>query len=232
MENITLKYIDPILNNNSWKAISAMAQRGIGDNYWDVGDCKAITLNGQIGSYLTLSNYTTYVFILDFNHPINKSTADNNIIFSGFKTALTSGVDVCLCDSGCGYSKTSGIYFNINHKQINTTVYNSNYGGWKGCDFRYDILGAVQTAPSPYNAAKTTSTTGSDATTAAITSPIANTLMAALPNDMRSVLRLWTRYVDNKGNSSNIDANVTACIDAGISLLAEYEIFGSRSYAN
>lgn len=56
--------------------------------------------------------------------------------------------------------------------------------------------------------------------------------MAALPNDMRSVLRLWSRWVDNKGNASGTDANITACIDAGISLLTEFEIFGSITYAN
>ena len=233
IENITLKYIDPVLNNNSWKAISAIAQRGIGDSYWDIGDCKAITLNGQIGSYLTLNNYATYVFILDFNHPVNKSTVDNNIIFGGFKT-LENKVDVCLCDSGYGTStaRTSGIWFTMNHVQVSKYIKNSNYGGWKGCDFRYDILGAVQTAPSPYNVAKTTSTSGSDATTAAINSPVTNTLMSALPSDMRSVLKLWTRWIDNKGNASSIDANVTACVDAGISLLAEFEIFGVRSSAN
>jgi hypothetical protein len=106
-----------------------------------------------------------------------------------------------------------------------------NYGGWKGCDFRYDILGATETQPSGYGAAKTTSSVGHDATTAAITTPVANTLMAALPADFRSVLRLRTHYVDNKGNSSNTDANVTSVVDA-ISLLSEFEVVGLTIYAN
>lgn len=232
-EAVTLVYSDAVLNNNSWATISAIAKQGAGDAFWDVGDCKAITLNGKIGDYLTLSSTTLYVFILDFNHPINKSTADNNIIFGGFKTALTGGVDVALCDSGYGSGKTSGKYFNLNHVQVNTSVYNSNYGGWKGCDFRYDILGATSTAPSPYNSSsKSTSTTGTDATASTISSPVSNTLMAALPSDLRAVLRLWDRYVDFKGNSSKTDANCsTKTVDA-ISLLAEFEIFGARSYAN
>ena len=71
-----------------------------------------------------------------------------------------------------------------------------------------------------------------DATQAAITSPLSNTLMAALPSDFRNVLRLWTRWMDSKGNKSNVDANVTSCVDAGISLLTEFEVFGTRSYAN
>ena len=231
---IELTYADPVLNNNSWETISTIAQRGAGDTYWDIGDRKTIILNGKIGTYLDLSNFETYVFILDFNHPINKYTADNNIIFGGFKTALTGGIDICLCDRGYNGTGSSQVsYFNINHVQIDTTVGNSNYGGWKGCDLRYDILGATQTPPDNYNStSRNTSTAGYDATTAAITSPKASTLMSALPSDFRSVLRLWTRYVDNKGNASNVDANVTACIDAGISLLAEFEIFGSRSWAN
>ena len=103
------------VNDATWEQISEVSIAGTGDTYWDVGDCKAVTLNGKIGDYLTLSNITLYVFILDFNHPINKTTADNNIIWGGFKTALTGGVDVALCDSGYGSAYSSDKYFNINH---------------------------------------------------------------------------------------------------------------------
>ena len=212
------------LNDTSWAVISQVAQAGCGDAFWDVGDCKAITLNGSVGT-LSLSNLTTYVFILDFNH-VDNGVADNNIIFGGFKSALTNGKELALIHSVYNSSKTDGtLCFNINHWG------NYNYGGWKGCDLRYDILGATETQPSGYGAAKTTSSAGYDATTAAITTPVANTLMAALPSDFRSVLRLRTHYVDNNGNSSNIDANVTSVVDA-ISLLSEFEVFGLRTYAN
>ena len=224
MQAITVTF-SSILNNNTWENISRIAQAGNGDIYWDIGDCKQIILNGQIGDGLTLSNFTTYVFILDFNHPINKTTADNNIIFGGFKTALSGGKDICLVDSKYSWTPTTGKYFNMNH----TGGYTQ--GGWKGCDLRYDILGATQTAPNPYNTTKTTSTTGTDATTTAITSPVANTLMAALSSDFRNVLRLHTHYVDNKGNYSYEDTNVTKVVDA-IFLLSEFEISGARSYAN
>ena len=226
---IVVNDIDVIFNNNTWTAISRIAQAGIGQNYWDIGDCKAIQLNGNIHSSITLLNYTTYVFILDFNHPINKTISDNNIILGGFKTALTDGKDICLIDSQ--YNDIGA--FNMNHYgTTSSSPYYSNYGGWKGCDFRYDVLGAVSKSPSYYNRTKTTSNIGYDATIAAITSPKTNTLMATLPNDFRNVLRLWTRWVDNKGNSSNVDTNVTSCIDAGISLLTEYEVHGTRSFAN
>jgi hypothetical protein len=57
------------------------------------------------------------------------------------------------------------------------------------------------------------------------------TFKNCLPSDLKSVLKTITKYTDNTGNSSNVAANVTATQD-DIFLLAEYEIFGSRSYAN
>lgn len=212
------------LNNTSWAVISQVAQAGCGDAFWDVGDCKAITLNGNIGAGLSLSNLATYVFILDFNH-VDNGTADNNIIFGGFKSALTNGKELCLYSTITG-SKTDGtLCFNMNHWG------NYNYGGWKGCDLRYDILGATETQPSNYGAAKKTTSVGYDATAVAIRTPVANTLMAALPSDFRGALRLRTHYVDNKGNKSNSNANVTSVVDA-IFLLSEFEVFGLRTYAN
>ena len=55
--------------------------------------------------------------------------------------------------------------------------------------------------------------------------------MAALPADLRAVMQPMTKYPDNKGNSSNVAANVTKTIDY-LPLLSEFEIFGARSYAN
>ena len=47
--------VDPVLNNNDWDAISDVASLSEGANYWAVGDCKEITLDGTVGA-LTLSN--------------------------------------------------------------------------------------------------------------------------------------------------------------------------------
>ena len=62
------------------------------------------------------------------------------------------------------------------------------------------------------------------------TSPTANTLMAALPSDLRAVMKSCTKYTDNKGGG-NTASNVSSTTDY-LFLLAEYEVFGSRSYAN
>ena len=55
--------------------------------------------------------------------------------------------------------------------------------------------------------------------------------MAALPADLRAVMKPMTIYTDNNGNSSNVAANVTTSVDY-LPLLSEFEIFGTRSYAN
>ena len=229
-------YVDDTLNNNSWETISEISQRGTGDAYWDVGDSKQITLNGKVGNQLTLTNQNLCVFILHFNYAMN-GTAENNIIWGGFKSALTNGKDVALADAKYNTTLTDGtICFTMNHKGQTSTsgsagYYNTNYGGWKGSDLRYDILGATSQAPSQYNQSKSTSNVGYDATAATLTSPKSDTLLAALPSDLRNVIRLWTRWIDAVGNSSNTDANIKATVDA-ITLLAEFEVQGARTYAN
>lgn len=52
-----------------------------------------------------------------------------------------------------------------------------------------------------------------------------------LPTDLKAVLKSITKYSDNTGGGSNTASYVTATTD-DIFLLAEYEVFGSRNYAN
>ena len=54
---------------------------------------------------------------------------------------------------------------------------------------------------------------------------------AALPSDLQSVLKTTTIYTDNTGGSSTAASYVTATQD-DLYLLAEFEIFGARTYAN
>ena len=213
------------LNDNSWAVISEVSQAGNGDLYWDVGDAKEIELNGQIGNCFTATNLSLCVFILDFNHKMN-GVDENNIIWSGFKSALTEGKDVAFADSKYNSSITNGtVCFNMNHWG------NYNYGGWKGSDLRYDVLGATSTQPSDYGKQHTTSCVGYDATAETLSSPKANTLLAALPSELRNVIRFWTRWIDAVGNNSNVDENIQATVDA-ITLLSEPEVYTPRGIAN
>lgn len=212
----------PTLNNSSWAEISEISASGEAENYFAVGDTKMVTLNGTVGT-LAL-NYDTYnVYILGFDH--NKDvTGDTGITFGTFKT--TDGIDVALCDDHYfGVNVQGEKWFNMNHWG------NVNHGGWAASDLRYDILGSTDVAPSGYGAARTTSDAGNNASATCATKPVANTLMAALPADLRAVMKPMTIYTDNVGNSSNVEANVTPTTDY-LPLLAEYEICGIMYRAN
>lgn len=219
---VTASFASTTLNDNDWATISDVSADGTGANYWSVGDCKSVALSGTVG---TLSVSGTYwVYILGFDH--NSTYEGTGIHFGGFKTAQTSGVDVCLCDSTYGSYKTDGTKcFNQNHWG------NYNYGGWAGCDLRYDILGSTDTAPSGYGAAVSSGRTGYDASITTATSPVSGTLMAALPSDLRAVMKQMTKYTDNTGGGSDTASYVTATKDY-LPLLSEYEVQGTRSYAN
>ncbi len=54
---------------------------------------------------------------------------------------------------------------------------------------------------------------------------------SAMPSDLQAVLKTVTKYSDNTGGGSNTASYVTATTD-DIFLLAEWEVFGARSYAN
>ena len=213
---------------DDWATISARSAAGTAQNYYSVGDCKQVHLEGTMGTQSL--NTDLYVYILGFNH--NTANGESNgITFGGFKTSVTNGVDVALCDSNYGANNTSGLkWFNMNHRQGGSKN-GHNYGGWKGCDMRYDILGSTNVQPSGYGANATTSNVGYDATSTCATNPVTNTLMSCLPVDLRTVMKPMIKYTDNVGNSSNVEANITTSIDY-LPLLSEYEVHGSRAYAH
>ena len=53
----------------------------------------------------------------------------------------------------------------------------------------------------------------------------------ALPTDLQDVLKTVTKYTDNTGDGSDSSSNVTATTET-ICLEAEFEVHGTRSYAN
>ena len=144
-----------------------------------------------------------YVYILDFDH--DSSTVGgtkDGITFGTFKTALTDGIDVAL--------------YSLNGFDMNTSSTNS--GGWKNSNMRNTVLGS-------------TNTQNGDATAAATASPVANSLMSCLPTDLRTVMRPMCIYTDNTGGGSDTASYVTPTIDF-LPLLAEFEIYGARTFAN
>lgn len=127
---------DKILNNNTWEVIKQVSDRKQGQNFWSVGDCKQITMNGKVSDGLTLTNYSAWVFIIGFNH--NAEREGNGITFQGFK-ATKNGTPVCLADSGYGSDHTSGTWFNMNNSQ-------SNSGGWEACLMRKNVMPLIKAA--------------------------------------------------------------------------------------
>ena len=119
-----------------------------------------------------------------------------------FQIGKIGGKDVCLCDSKYGSPHSSSGYFNMNPN-------NSNSGGWSNSYMRKTLLGNSGT-PS---------------------SPPANSLLAALPSDLRAVMKPVTKYSDNTGGGSDNASYVTSTTDYLFNL-AEFEYHGARTYAN
>lgn len=179
--------LNSILNENSWKAIKWASDNNVGQNYWSVGDCKEVTMNGKVSDGLTLTDYTAWVYIIGFNH--NTEKEGNGIAFQGFKTAQTGGTDICLIDSAYGAARYDGQWFNVNNSLSNT-------GGWQSSLMR------------------------------TVTMPL---IKAAFTVDLQAVIKASTIYTDNTGGGAG-NVVPTATQDE-VFLLAEYEIFGTNSYA-
>lgn len=128
----SLVFISDTLNDNSWETIRSISDAGMGANYWSIGDRKEITLNGTVG-HLALSNYTTYAFIIGFNHNASVE-GTNRIHFQLGKTALSGGTDVALCDSKYNSQVSATGYFSMNSIATNS-------GGWNSSQMRTKICG-------------------------------------------------------------------------------------------
>ena len=176
--------ISRVLDENSWDAIKLVSSLGKGANYWAVGDCKQITMNGKVSDGLTLTNYSAWVFIIGFNH--NADREGNGITFQGFK-ATKNGTDVCLVDSGYDSIKKSGTWFNMNNSNIND-------GGWSSSNMRSAVMPLIK---------------------------------AAFPADLQAVIKPSTIFT-TQGTGDGVCTET----EDDIFLLAEYEVFGTRTNAS
>ena len=220
---VSVSVVKPSVSSSSWDDIKAISDAGTAASYFAPGDTKSITLNGTVGT-LALNNLKVDAFILGINH--NASKEGRNRIH--WAIGKIGGTLIALCDGYYNGGYTDGKKaFNMNHWG------NLNYGGWKGCDLRYDILGSTNKAPSGYGSQAQTNRTGYDPVSYDIVnSPVANTLMAALPKDVRKVMKTVTKYTDNKGNANNNNSSaVTTSVDY-IFLLSEFEVYAAKTYAN
>ena len=128
---VTVQFI-PALNDCTWAQIKEISDNGQGANCWSVGDRKAVVLNGTVG-HLSLSNITTYVFIIGFNHNASVEGA-KRIHFQLAKTALSGGKDIAFCDSSFNSEVSETGYFTMNTSSTNS-------GGWASSQMRTNICG-------------------------------------------------------------------------------------------
>ena len=130
--------LDPVFDNNSWNAIKKAVNSGAASSFWKVGDRKAVTLNGTVGTK-SFSNTTTYCYILGFDH--NKTTESNgaHALHIGFgATALSGGAYIAYIDSSYGISVSTSCFI------MNTS--NTNSGGWNSCQMKSTICPAFKNA--------------------------------------------------------------------------------------
>ena len=126
------------LDNYTWDEISQISSANLGESYFSVGDRKQITLNGTIGQ-LTLSNYSTYAFIIGFNHNSGRE-GSGRIHFQLAKTALSGGTDICFTDSSYN-SRGSSAAFRMNKRATKS-------GGWEESYMRKNICGTSKSTTS------------------------------------------------------------------------------------
>lgn len=123
--------IDPILDNNSWDTIRKISDEGTGENFWSVGEKKAVLMNGTVDT-LTFNDEVIYAFIIGFNH--NKDLeGDKRIHFQFGKNE--DGEDIAFCAASYSTSNsvnTQGFYMAAG--STNTAV------GWSSCIVR-SLLG-------------------------------------------------------------------------------------------
>ena len=127
----------------------------------------------------------------------NASVEGSGVTFHGFKTAASGGRDVCLVGSNYGNASYTSGDFIMKPAD-------SNNGGWASSNMRSHCLGSANAS-----------------------SPTANTLMSALPTDLRAYMKPMTIWTNNAVGTNNTASASTDYLP----LLSEYEIFGTTTYS-
>lgn len=182
-----LPAVGTALNDISWEDIGRISDAGLAANYFSIGDRKAVTLSGTVGS-LSLSG-TYYCYIIGIDHNSTKE-GSNRIHFQFGYSALSGGTHIAFIDSSYNNSGSSAMF------HMNSS--NTNSGGWSSSYARGTLCTQFK---------------------------------SVMPSELQAVLKTVTKYSDNTGGGSNTASYVTATTDT-VFLLAEWEVFGARSYAN
>ena len=197
--NLYVTHLD--LETTSWEQIRAISDEGNAANYFAVGDTKSVALNGTVGT-LTV-NATYYVYIIGINH--NVELEGNGIHFGCFKTS--GGTDIALVDSTYGYSKNGANLFCHNNAANSSEQ-------WHKSILRTTILGSKGTFE--YEGSATAPTEVYTTT---------NTLLGAIPSELRNAIKPVTKYCFYYG-AGNVN-RMNYFVKDYFSLLGHYEVTGT-----
>lgn len=125
------------LEDYTWAQIKAISEAGNAGAYFNVGDRKAVKINGTVvGCAL---NLTVYATIIGINHNIDKETNNKGSIhFMLGQSTASEDSPIALCDSNYGSTGSSEGF------RMNTS--NTNSGGWAGSYMKKTVLPALKAA--------------------------------------------------------------------------------------
>lgn len=134
--DLPLIVVSSVFNDNDWETVAYVSDNDDGENWWSIGDRKALPLTGTVGT-LSLTDHIVYAFILDFNH--NPEVEGNHRIHLQIgKTDVAGGKDIALCDNRYDSSVVLQNYFSMNSSSTNS-------GGWESSQMRTNICGTSLT---------------------------------------------------------------------------------------
>ena len=188
----------PSFDQSSWAEIKSMSSDAAA--YWNVGDVKWITLNGTVRG-TTYNNLLVGVYILDFN------TADAH--GSGAPHTNHDGPGMTI----------GGFVYNNSGTNANMVLIDSYYLSYdSSIGFSYDNSTASSDDCMWFeqNSYIRTAVLGAQSNS----TPATNSLMAALPSDMRAVLSVMTTIGEDIGGTTHTSYDY-------IKLMSARELTGS-----
>lgn len=155
----------------------------------------------QINGTVSATSINQKVYAFILGFDHNSGREGTNRIHFQIGKTAATGTQICFVDAQ--YANWNGT-FTMNGS---TSSNNTNAGGWNGCSMRNTLL-----SQNPL-------------------SPGSKSFMAALPSDLRAVMKSVTKYSDNTGGTTNAASAITATTDY-LFLLSEWEVQGARTYAS
>lgn len=218
------------------------AKRKISKLFTGIGGAKKSVKEmwaGENGAKKKIFSSFSYDPILDNNDWVTISRASSDGVASSIwsvgdrKEVVLDGTVGSLSLSGTYYCFILGFDHNSSRegtKRIHFQFGKTALSGGTDICFVDSGYGRSKTSGSWFNMNNSQSNSGGW-NNSRMRTVVCPAFMNAMPSDLRNVLKTVTKYSDNTGDRSNTASYVTSTTDT-IFLLAEYEVFGTRSYAN